>query len=163
MGGCRGGFLAFGLGDDERGATQFPCLKDSRKKILQAWGCLARKEASRESNAAKPKNKGNKMKQQDTTAMGVRAYLDSTAKILNEARKKDGKEAVSFHAGEVMKMAAARFAADAVELKGEDRAKFLAMMDATPGWFACGNNSACRQAYERKGSLAEVAKNYGAM
>jgi len=96
----------------------------------------------------------------DTTSAGIKALLDSSAKLINEARKKDGKEALSFHAGECMKLAAGRFAADCAELKDEPRKQFILQWMATPGWFACGNNSACQQAYNRKGSVAEIEKTY---
>lgn len=98
-----------------------------------------------------------KIKQIDTTSLAIkRDYLETSAALL----EKQDQQKRSFHAGEVLKLAFIRMAADAVELKGEDRASFIALLDATPGWFGCGNNSACRQAFEKKGALADVQKSY---
>ncbi len=105
----------------------------------------------------KPKPKKEKImakiKQIDTTSAAVKKdYLDPTA-------AKIGK---SYHAGETLKLAFIRLAADALALQGEERVAFIKLMDSTPGWFGCGNNSACRQHFEeRKGSLAEIEKKYG--
>lgn len=89
----------------------------------------------------------------DTTGGHIKsAYLDVMAKKYNK----------SFHAGEVLKLAFIAFAADCAALpKGSpERAKFAAQLDATPGWFGSGNNSACRQYYDKKGGIDEVMKDY---
>jgi len=94
-----------------------------------------------------------KIKQIDTTSAAVKKdYLEPTA-------AKIGK---SYHAGETLKLAFIRFAADAASLTGAERAEFIKLLDSTPGWFGSGNNSACRQHFEeRKGTLAEIEKKYG--
>jgi hypothetical protein len=93
-----------------------------------------------------------KIKTLDTTSHSIKKeYLEPTAKKL----------AKSYHAGETLKLAFIRFAADSMELAGEDRAAFIRQMDSTPGWWGCGNNSACRQHFENtKGGTAEIAKDY---
>lgn len=89
----------------------------------------------------------------DTTRSAImKDYLEPIAK----ARGK------TFHAGEVLKLAFLALAADTVGLaKGSaQRQKFMALMDATPGWFGSGNNSACRQDYEEKKGKEDVMKDY---
>jgi hypothetical protein len=79
------------------------------------------------------------MKQLDTTKAGVRKYLDEAAK---QAK-------ANFHAGEPMKIAFVTFLLDAAGISGEERQAIGRQAMATPGWFGSGNNSACRQAYEK--------------
>lgn len=97
----------------------------------------------------------SKIKSMDTTKAHIKAaYLEPIAK----------KRQAGWHSGEVLKLAFIAMAADCAGLeKGPDRAKFFAQMDATPGWFGSGNPSACRQAYEAKGTLDEVAADYSAL
>lgn len=91
-----------------------------------------------------------KIKQMDTTKAGLRKnYLEPAAEKTKE----------SFHAGSSMKRAAFMFFCDMIGLAvgTQERAEAAKQWDATPGWFACGNNSACRQAYESKGPEETLA------
>ena len=88
----------------------------------------------------------------NTSKAGVRQYLDKAAESTKE----------SFHAGSSLKRAFIQMAADAAMLKGADRAKFCKLLDSTPGWFGCGNNSACKQSFDAKSGTDEIAKDYGA-
>ena len=102
--------------------------------------------AEQKSPAAAPE-----IKQIDTRASAIKEqYLDPIAAKLQK----------SFHSGEVLKMAFIAMAADALALSGESRKKFFLLLDSSPGWFGNGNNSACRQAYERKTALGDIAKDY---
>lgn len=94
-----------------------------------------------------------KIKQMDTTKSGIRKLLDDAAK----------KEKESFHAGSSVKRAVFCFWADMIGLMPDtpERAEAAKQWDATPGWFGCGNNSACRQAYESKSGADEIAQDYG--
>ena len=88
----------------------------------------------------------------NTTKAGLKPRLE-------EAAKKTGE---SYHAGATLKRAIIVLAADAAGLQGKDRAEFCKLLDSTPGWFGCGNNSACRQAYEKTDSGADaIAADYG--
>jgi hypothetical protein len=93
--------------------------------------------------------KPSRVKQMDTTKAGVRAYLDKAAEKTKE----------SFHAGSTLKRAAISYAADCAGLEGEERAEFAKQLDSTPGFFMCGNNSACKQAYDAK-TVEGVSGNY---
>ena len=104
-----------------------------------------KQEANKEQ--AKP---ANKIVNIDTTSQAIRkAYLEPIGERLEK----------SFHAGEVLRMAAIAIAADSIGLTGEDRKAFFRQMDSLPGWILGGNNSACRQAFEKKGGL-ETLKDY---
>ena len=92
----------------------------------------------------------SRVRQMDTTKAGVRKYLDAAAEKTKE----------SFHAGSSLKRAAIVFAADCAGLEGTERAEFAKQMDSTPGFFMCGNNSACKQAYEAKGSSVAGLEDY---
>ena len=78
------------------------------------------------------------MKIIDTTKSGIKPYLDNASKQTKS----------SYHSGESMKLAFITALLDAASIAGDDRSKIGRMLMATPGWFGCGNNSACRQAYE---------------
>lgn len=108
-----------------------------------------KKEGKAQGGTQAPEKKAE-FKQWDTTKSGLRPYLDKAAEKTKE----------SFHAGSSLKRAAITFAADVAGLQGEARAHFAKTLDATPGWFFCGNNSACRQAYEAKNAEAEALKEY---
>lgn len=111
-------------------------------------------------NENKPNPQPSKIKLLDLSKAEIRKRLEDTAKVIQDKEKLPSKP--SFHAGSVLKLAFIRIAADALELQGPDRAKFIGLLDATPGWFGCGNNSACRQDYEKKGSVGDIEKDYGA-
>ena len=99
--------------------------------------------------------KDTKIEALDTTAASIKQeYLETSA-----ANRK-----VNYYAGEAMRLAVARFVADAMGLKGDDRVALFKLIEATPGWFACGNGSACRQHFEKtKSAVAEIAKDYAGM
>lgn len=103
-------------------------------------------------NEQKPAAASSRIKSMDTTKAAIkRDYLEPAAKKLGK----------SFHSGEVIKRAFIIFAADCAALTGEDRTKFCAQLDATPGWFPV-NPSACRQAFEAKTEADAIAKDYSA-
>lgn len=121
-------------------------------------------DSERENNMAKSKKEKSMAEQHKNTpaASPEIAQINTTATAIRETyldplAKKLGK---TFHAGETLKMAFIALAADAVGLTGESRKKFFLLLDSTPGWFGNGNNSACRQAYERKTALGDIAKDY---
>jgi hypothetical protein len=103
----------------------------------------------------KVEGKDTKIESLDTSSSHIKtSYLDTSAKA----------RACSYHAGEACKLAFARFAADAAGLQGNDRIAFLQLLEATPGWFGCGNNSACRQHYEKtKGGVDAIVRDYAGL
>lgn len=102
-----------------------------------------------------------KIKQLDTTTTSLREkYLQPTAEWL--AQNSEDKSKRNFYASEVLKLAFIRFAADAADLKGEERNEFFKLLNATPMWFPT-NSSACRQHFEKKGGVAAIEANYAGL
>jgi hypothetical protein len=103
----------------------------------------------------KIENKDTTIESLDTTSAHIKAtYLDTSAKA----------RGCSYHAGEALKLSFIRMAADAAGLKGNDRIAFMQLLEATPGWFGTGNNSACRQHFENtKGGVASITKDYAGL
>jgi hypothetical protein len=82
-------------------------------------------------------------------------YLDRASRDLSTKEKP-----VNFFSGEALKMSFIRLAADAANLKGDDRANFAKLLASTPGWFGSGNPSACRQAYAKKENTVKGMADY---
>jgi hypothetical protein len=88
----------------------------------------------------------------DCTSTGCKDYMDKAAKAIGGG--------ASFHAGSSMKMAFIKMAADIAGLAGKEREEFCRMLDSTPGFFGSGNNSACRQFYEKPANASNPLKEY---
>ena len=68
------------------------------------------------------------------------AYLDPSSAITGQP----------YHSATTLKLAFIKFAADAAGFVGQTqtRIEFCKLLDRTPSWLGCGNNSACKAAFE---------------